>query len=107
MFLGKAGPNFQIIQIAKLGEGEGGECRNYGRTGRGGFRAEDSEFSEEEGRAELGSGEGWKLGVGLVHGCDYKASGEKAVSLEVLDGLRCLKSLVLLRKKLHWPQKGT
>ena len=62
----------------------------------GRFRAEASEFSEEEGRAESESGGGWKLGVRLNHGCDLNASAKKAVSLESLDGLRCLKSFVLL-----------
>ena len=63
------------------------------RVEEGRFRAE---ASEEEGRAESGCRDGGKLGVGLVHGCDLNASWGKAVSLAVLDGLRCLKSFVLL-----------
>ena len=68
------------------------EWRNYGRTGRGGFRAEASEFLEGEGRAESGSGGGEKLGVRLKHGHDPNASGKKAVSLHGFEGLGSLKS---------------
>jgi len=42
------------------------------------------------------NGVGWKLRVRLIHGYDLNASRGKAVSLEVLDGLRCLKSFVRL-----------
>jgi hypothetical protein len=63
------------FQIAKLEEGE--------------ICAEDSELSE-------GGKAGLKLGDRLFHGCDFNASGKKAVSLESLAGLRCLKSFVLL-----------
>ncbi len=62
----------------------------------GKFCAENSEFSEEEGRTESGKREGLRFGVRLIHGRDFNTSGKKAVSLESLDGLRCLKSFVLL-----------
>ena len=39
---------------------------------------------------------GWKFGVRLIHGRDFNTSEKKAVSLDGLDGLRCLKSFVLL-----------
>jgi len=37
-----------------------------------------------------------KLRVKLINGWDSNASWKKAVSLEALDGLRCLKSFILL-----------
>ena len=68
----------------------------WGGNKEGRFRSEAWAFPEGEGRAESGNGDGWKLEVRLMHGCDLNAFREKAVSLEVLDGLRCLKSFVLL-----------
>jgi len=49
------------------------------------------------------NGDWRKFGVELFHGCDLNASWKKAVSLESLDGLGCLKSFILLRKNLSWP----
>jgi len=43
-----------------------------------------------------GNGEGWKLEVRVFHGRDFNASRKKAVSLDGLNGLRCLKSFILL-----------
>jgi hypothetical protein len=65
---------------------------------RGRVRAEDSEFSEEEGRAESGSGGGGKLGVRLIHGRDCNASRKKAVSLESLKGIAGLNSFKVLMR---------
>jgi len=43
-----------------------------------------------------GSEDRGKIGKWLAHGCDFNASAKKAVSLESLGGLRCLKSFILL-----------
>ena len=43
-----------------------------------------------------GNGDGREIGKWLVHGCDFNASAKKAVSLDGLDGLRCLEFFILL-----------
>ena len=48
-----------------------------------------------------GSEDWWKTEVKLKHGSDCTASVKKAVSLEMIDSVRRLKSFVLLSKNLH------
>ena len=64
------------------------------RNGR--FRAGNLEFSEQAGRAKSGNRDGMRLGVRFNHGGDFNIFRKKAVTLEVLDSLLCLKSFVLL-----------
>ena len=42
------------------------------------------------------NGSWWKVGNRLFHGCDFNAFLKKAVLLESLVGLGCLKSFILL-----------
>jgi len=45
-------------------------------------------------RIQPGNGEGWRLGEGLFHGCDFNTSGNQALALHILKSLKSLKSFL-------------
>jgi len=72
------------------------DCRELRRAEEGIGRNGKRQKGKGGGQPFAGTEMGWRRGVRSIHGCDSNSSRGKAVSLEALAGLRCLKSFVLL-----------